>query len=296
MADETLAEGTPEAPADSATPEGNLAGRWTDGLQEEALRVHPSLTKFQDVPSLAKSYVELESKIGSKGLLLPGDNATPSEIRQAMSQLGCPETPANLGAPQLPEGMPAFDESFLGAMRDVSWQNGLTPTQFQNLSQALVEFQGQAMAQAKASQDEGLSKARADLERRWGAATQEKLSLAQEAAQAIYGNAVNEAMQVQGEDGAIGNNPELLEVLSKLGQAMQEGGIVTSSRPAPTLTPQDAQDQINQAMLDKDFMAALHDERHMGHKEAYAKWSTLYNAANSGTQGPDRDQGGVFIR
>ena len=59
---------------------------WTDSLQDEGLRLHPSLTKFEDVPALAKSYVELESKIGSKGVLLPGENATPTEVRTAMSQ------------------------------------------------------------------------------------------------------------------------------------------------------------------------------------------------------------------
>ena len=268
--------------------------RWTDTLHDEALRLHPSLTKFEDVPTLAKSYVELESKIGAKGVVLPPENATPAEIRSAMSQIGCPEEPTNLGSPQVPEGA-AYDESFMGSMREAAWQNGLTPTQFQNLANHLVGYQTNAQQQSMQSQQQDIQNTRDELKQRWGAATAEKLDLAKQAAQAIYGDGLNDAMNTEGPKGAIGNNPAMLEILAKLGQAMQEGGVLEGARPVAAMTPADAQDQINQSMLDKDFMAALHDERHMGHKEAYARWSTLYTAANSGSQGPVSAAGGVLV-
>jgi len=267
---------------------------WTDSLQDEGLRLHPSLTKFDDVPALAKSYVELESKIGSKGVLLPGENATPAEVRSAMSQLGCPDDPTHLGGPQVPEGQ-GYDNDFMATMQQAAWQNGLTPTQYQNLANRLVQYQGEAQQQDTQQQQQQVHDAREELERRWGAATAQKLDFAKQAAEAIYGDKIQEAMNTQGPNGSIGNNPAMLEVLAKLGQAMQEGGVLEGVRPQPALTPKDAQDQINQAMLDKDFMAALHDERHMGHKEAYARWTTLYTAANSGSQGPTTEPGGVLV-
>jgi hypothetical protein len=152
------------------------------------------------------------------------------------------------------------------------------------------------MDQRGQGQQQQLAEAQAELQRRWGAATNDKIGLAQQAAQAIFGDDTDAAMQLNGPDGAIGNNPALLEILAQLGQAMQEGGVLRGATAQPTLTPTDAQEQINQAMLDKDFMAALHDERHMGHKEAYAKWSTLYTAANSTPTGPSAEAGGVFVR
>ena len=82
-------------------------------------------------------------------------------------------------------------------------------------------YQTYAQQQSMQSQLQEIQNTRDELEQRWGAATAEKLDLAKQAAQAIYGDGLNDAMNTEGPKGAIGNNPAMLEILAQLGQARQ---------------------------------------------------------------------------
>jgi len=54
--------------------------KWTEALKDEGLRANRSLAKFNDVDGLAKSYVELSRKLGSKGLMPLPEGATAEQI------------------------------------------------------------------------------------------------------------------------------------------------------------------------------------------------------------------------
>lgn len=54
--------------------------RWTDALKDEALKDSRSLAKFNDVDGLAKSYIELSRKLGSRGLMPLPEGATAEQI------------------------------------------------------------------------------------------------------------------------------------------------------------------------------------------------------------------------
>lgn len=54
--------------------------RWTETLKDETLRDSKSLAKFNDVDGLAKSYIELSRKLGSKGLMPLPEGATAEQI------------------------------------------------------------------------------------------------------------------------------------------------------------------------------------------------------------------------
>lgn len=75
---EGASEGGPSA-GDSAVSSSE-GSSWRDALTDETLKGNKSLAKFNDVESLAKSYLELSRKLGSKGMLPLPKNATAEQV------------------------------------------------------------------------------------------------------------------------------------------------------------------------------------------------------------------------
>ena len=277
-------EGDTEA-GGQAEPGGGEQSGWRSAL-DDSLRASPALQKFEDVGTLAKSYVELERHINDKGVRVPGENATPQEIREAMTQLGCPEDVSGLGSWDIPEGLPV-DEGFVSHMAQAAWDVGLTPEQWKRLGSQMTGFQAQAL---RGQAEQGETQQRelvATLEKEWGAETRAHLDLARETAQTIFGDQTAQSMALMTEDGRIGNNPELIKVMAKLGNAMKEAGVI-QGRPKAIggLTPDLAKAEWTQLQTDADFNAALMNAQHPGHEAAIIRRDTLYNAMYSGPDGP----------
>jgi len=66
--------------ASKGSVEASGGKSWRDGLSDESLKANKSLAKFNDVESLAKSYLELSKKLGSKGLMPLPKNATAEQV------------------------------------------------------------------------------------------------------------------------------------------------------------------------------------------------------------------------
>jgi len=284
----TVAEGAaPVVPAPGPAPGPTT---WRDGLPDE-IRTSPSLTKFQDVTSLAKSYTELESHMNAKGVLLPKEGASPAEIRAAMNQLGCPNDPAGLGDWELPEGLPV-DKQFVDHMRNSGWQHGLNPDQWRGLGKALTQYQHQMLSGQQVQSTQAVQEARQALESEWGPATPQNLKLAVDAAAAIFGQEKTAALGLTVDGTAIGNNLSALRVFHKLGQAMEESGLLASMGATPkVLSATAALAKIEQLKGDREFQIKLMSANDPGHKVAYEEWTTLHTAAHGGTDGQRGAQG-----
>ena len=86
-------DGTPGAgtPAPGTTLGGGGEPSFRDSLPED-LRDHASLKDFNDVGSLAKSFVHAQSMIGSDKINLPTDKSTPEQWSQFYKELGRPDS------------------------------------------------------------------------------------------------------------------------------------------------------------------------------------------------------------
>lgn len=65
---------------------------WREALPAD-LKSEKTFEKFNDVPSLAKSYLEAQKAISKKGVIIPSDKATPEEWNNYYRSLGRPDTP-----------------------------------------------------------------------------------------------------------------------------------------------------------------------------------------------------------
>ena len=284
----------PPPDPDGQPPSEQQTMSWREGLPEE-IRASPSLTKFNDVTSLAKSYTELERHVNDKGVRLPGKDASPAEVRAAMAAIGCPDEPDALGGWDIPEGLPV-DEGFVKHMREAAWNVGLTPEQWKRLGGDVTGFQQRALQDAQQREQEAQANLVRTLESEWGAETNAKLKLAREAAEAIFGEDRARAMMLTTEEGRIGNDAALAKTLAQLGEAMGEAGLLNGRAPSGvSLTPDSAKQQWEQLQADPDFVKDLMDKTRPGHAAALERQTTLYNAMHSGPQGPTPTGRGVTV-
>src|SRR5687767_2761423 len=87
---------TPGATAEGTGLSGESAApsSWISSLTDESLRGHQGLTKFKDVDSLAKSYVELDKMRNERSGVKPlTPESTPEEITAYRQAMGIPEAP-----------------------------------------------------------------------------------------------------------------------------------------------------------------------------------------------------------
>lgn len=132
---------------------------WAAGLQAEENRALVEAKQWQTPDDALKSYRELQAH-ASKGLQLPGSDATAEDWNAFYTKLGRPEKAdgyeLKLNTEAVPEGFP-YDEKSAIEFRNWAHEAGLTPRQAQTLHDKFVSHQAGAFgsAQEMAAKREG---------------------------------------------------------------------------------------------------------------------------------------------
>jgi hypothetical protein len=224
----------------------------------EDLRANPSITKFKDLGSLAKSYVEAQGFLGSS-IRPPGADATPeakAEFRKKLMEKvpelvyapeGDEETEkalyARLGKPEkldeykLP---PEAEAAGLNAddLRALAANAGMTKKQFAAFAKQYAEG---ALA-TKSAATEAVKALKAE----WGLAYEERLGDAKAAAV---------KMGVEAKD-LEALTPAQLRVFANVAKAVSGGGAPFKKDEAPKngrLTPEEAQQEIAEIMQRAEY-------------------------------------------
>lgn len=194
---------------------------WRASLPDD-LKGAPSLQKFQDLPSLAKGYTELEKLTGS-AVRIPKADATPEEHEKFLARLGRPESPDKyeLKAPELPEGM-QYDDEKLAGFRSMAHSAGLLPRQAQALLEKYTEYRIQEMKrssdESKQREEAGLS----SLKQEWGADFDKKAASAARAVETYGGKELKELW----DSVPLGANAALARAFAKIGEKLAEERVV----------------------------------------------------------------------
>lgn len=270
---------TPSPPSDTTPSPPTEAQHFADAFDNPDLRNNPAIRKFTDPASLASSYVELEKKIGQRGLVVPQEGADPATVRAAMKELGCPESPDQYPvSAELPEGM-QLDEGFLARMRQRAWDSGLTAKQWEQQFGHFVEYQKEQYNEALEAHRAAMAESEAKLRDEWGAAFESKQKQAVEAAKALFGEEATQIIGLQiGEGKVLGNHPAFVKALALLGEKLSESGLVQGVSDVTIPTKEQAQRELDAMMADPEVIDALHNPNHLRHKEVVQKRETLYRS------------------
>lgn len=119
---------------------------WLDGIEDEALRIDPTVVRFKSLDDVARSLIEAKAYNG-RSLGIPGDEANDDAWKAFDAKLiekvpglirkDSPELWATLGKPEdadgytLPDDFKGLDEVTIQQVRDVALAAGYTNEQFQ---------------------------------------------------------------------------------------------------------------------------------------------------------------------
>ncbi len=265
IADSTasVAEGR-DAPTGAA---GDMQADWRDALPG-TLRDHPALSRAKDLAALAKEHVNLQSLIGRKGIIPPGDNASPAELDRYHAALGRPEAPADYGfAP--PDGLPdgVYDQALAGAFAEAAHRAGLSDRQAHALHDWFVERARAGLAGRGEAAAGNARAAESELRREWGGDYDRKMEEARRAARSFAGEDALESL-----DAALGT-AAVARLFQRIGAAFGEDSF-TGGAPRFSTGPSEARAEINRVLGD-----AAHpywDRLHPEHKSAVARMQDMF--------------------
>jgi hypothetical protein len=279
-------EATPE-PAPTPEPTSTPPASWREGLDVD-LRENPSLTKFEDVGSLAKSYVEVQSLVGKKGIIPPGENATPEQINEFHAALGRPENVEgyDLDSFEVPETLAdVWNMNGVNEVAEEAFKLGVTKEQFNGLIAKQAEVQAAQLGERLAQVTGNREATTTTLKEEWGAAFEAKKDQAHrafnEAAKHVGIDPAELAGSLLPDGGVIGDNPNLMRIFAALGEAGGELPFLGGKGGRMTMTPEEASTELEEI----EDNPALYNSSMPGHKQLVDRRDALLQQAFPTTSG-----------
>jgi len=275
--------GVGDPPADPpvdppATPPAG--GGFFNSLSEE-VRTSPSMLKFQksSPDDVAKSYINLESKINAKGVLIPGPKATEEEKATFFKTLGRPDTPDGYLF-ELPKDIhPSLvsDEASQKVFKGIAHQFGLTAEQATGLHGWYITELSNVLKQQDEADEKTRKEAETALRGRWGTTYDTKLALAQRVLNKFGGEKIKPLLEK-----GLGNDPVIIELFANIGDKLSEDVLGPGGKSQyGGLTPEAANAKI--AEIRANPKHPFNDGASPLHKEAVEEMSTLYQIAEGVT-------------
>lgn len=256
------------APSEGASPEtasapadgGWQPPEWMSGIEvDQEYAQDPSLKAIQDVPSLIKSYVHAQRKMGADKTVLPNQNSTKEEWMQLYQKLGMPTDFNEYDLKQAEQN--ALKEEILEEFKKTAYENNILPQQ----AQAMYDFlNNQAVTEAERMQQlqqEKMSEAINNLKEEWGEAFEQNVHTAKLAVNEFGGEELKQYLNESG----LGNDPNIIKVFNEIGkQFFKEDNFTAESKPAYSLSPSEAQQRINE--ITGDMSGPYYNSMHPDHK------------------------------
>ena len=268
---------------DGKADDGNSGGaaggeHFYDGFSDE-VRNHPSVAKFKSSEDMAKSYVSLEKKIGAKGVIVPGEGATPEERNAYQIALGRPENAEGYKF-DTPEGIHKdiqITPELEGAYKDVALKLGLTNEQAAGLRMYHLDSLTSQINTGEKAREDSLLNAETELRKEYGAKYDGMVGTASKVVDKFGGQDVKNILNETG----LGNNPAVIKMMAEIGSKLSEDTIGKAGSADLMMSPSQAKAEIakinNEAQTNPKH--PLMDEQHPEHKEAISKRDSLYKLA-----------------
>jgi hypothetical protein len=258
---------------DSTSTLKSNVGDWLQGLPED-IRSSKSLAKFNDLPALAKSYLELEKNL-DKRILMPSEEASDEEWSKVFAKLGMPEDKKYIADEKKAELLKnnLADEETLLLYEDLFHKGNLTRRQGEKILERIIEnaqnSNKELIEARKTAREANLAK----FQETYKESTSEKLNILK-GVMSRYGSA--ELVDLVEETNYA---PVLIDLLLKLGEGIK-GDSLVSGKSNPLISDKEtARKEIKRLESDREFMVKYAGKGHVGHKQAVKELNDLYDIA-----------------
>jgi len=234
--------------------------------REESVGEEKILGKFDDVDSLAKSYQELQSRMGNS-VRIPHSESSPEEVASFYHKIGMPESPEGY---KVGEGMEEALESF----RPLAHSANLTQQQFDKIATE----QGRAIQAA----EEALVASEERLRGKWGDNYEMAKGVASGAVEALseHSETLGEALA-----GVDLRDEGAHELFTTIGQLLMDGSSPTQGQGDGMPSGNDDMDlavRVRELMKTKAFSDIKDPEHEKTKAEYYQKITELVNRGYDG--------------
>jgi hypothetical protein len=225
------AGGAPGAGAD--TPwigaDGKFTEGWLDRIPEDLKDAKPSLSKFQSLPDLAKSYRHLEQTLGKKAnaTYIPDPDAKPEEIAAYRKKIGVPETPEGykIAPEKLPEGV-TWSEELVKPYAAIAHKYNIPEAALKELAAANVQQEALRLTETMGLLEAELKQGEETLKKDWGADFQKNINTATRAIQTVGGNLQSPGLR----------DPGVVTIIQRLAAQLSDDKLINGD-VAPSLQP-----------------------------------------------------------
>lgn len=258
-----MSEQDTQAPATDTQAPGNEF----EGMAIPETYKDTPVGKYKTVGEVIKGYGEAQKLIGAKGVILPGEKATPEEIDKFYNTIGRPEKPDGYKLSPLENLHPEIKLSPEDEMgfKALMHKHGLTARQADGLYK---EYFGM-ISGSLTKRDEGMQASKHEAEKAlrtdWGADYDKNLNSAKRLIEKFGGANAREAF------GDLGNNPQVLKTIANIAKKFSEDGFIKGAE-VQNGEVKEAQQRITDIMLNK---AHPYWVAGPGHAEAVAEMKRL---------------------
>ena len=239
----TLLTGAGDPPADGTPPpaagepgdkpwigaDGKFSEGWLDRLPADLAEAKASLSKFQSLPDMAKSYRHLEQTLGKKAnaTYLPDPDAKPEEIAAFRKKIGVPETPEGYKiAPEtLPEGI-TWNDELAKPYAAIAHKYNIPEAALKELAKANVQQEALRLTETGRLVERQLQEGEAQLQKDWGSNYKRNLNVAVNASKSVGGNLQTPGLR----------DPGVIHIIQRLAAQLGDDKFINGD-VAPSMQP-----------------------------------------------------------
>ena len=205
-------------------PVPTVAKSWKEAIPEE-LRNDPNISKFTELESLAKSYVNATRMIGQDKVAIPNNNSTEDQWNEVYDKLGRPESADKYQLDVKSDVVP-LDESAVKSFAENAHKLGLNNKQ----AQGILEFYKNSMEgsaqQNQVDMETAQAQAEQELRKEWGRAYEDNIKKAGAVAKA---NMDANILDMQLKDGTrLGDHPSIIKGFANIANILSEDKLVST--------------------------------------------------------------------
>lgn len=271
MADEQAQVAETEVVATEVTSED-----WKASLPED-IKDNTALHPIQDVPNLAKAYINASAMIGKDKVVIPGEHATDEDWSDFHAKTGRPDNPEGY---QLELGETP-DENLSEWFRNTAHGIGLNNSQAQKL---VSEYNTKVTEQSEANQvdfEAIRGEVTKDLKKEYGSAYDDRLGLANGLAGKFGGG--KDLTELPMADGTLlGDSPQFIRFTISVGEFIRnkvsEDEFEGLEKHSNVMTPVEAQEKLREIEIPN---GPLWDRKHPQHAWSVEERNRLYEVIHA---------------
>ena len=243
---ETTQTTEPVAPT-IATTDNSTPATWKDSISQE-FREDPNISKFTEIDSLAKSYINATRMIGQDKVAVPNENSTDDQWNEVYGKLGRPES-ADKYKLEVNSEIAQIDEGSIKSFAENAHKLGLNNKQAQGILEYYKNSMEGSEQQSRIDTETAQANAEQELRKEWGRSFDENLKKAGSVAKA---NMDPEILDMQLKDGTrLGDHPAVIKGFANIANLMSEDKMIGTDEDSAT-GGRNLDEEISKIVNDRD--------------------------------------------